>query len=208
MLFEGNMTDLGIDLEIYPNEAALLAALQRGDADACTCLVKRFAMRVYRPALRILDDADEADAVVQQTFEKACAKLDSFEERSQLGTWLYRIAVNEALMRQRKNGSEVSLEQRAGAGKGGDCLTQPDAAGGDPMARVLNAELGDYLLRALQALPESLRQVVVMRDLQGLSGKETATTLGISESAVKVRLHRAHQQLRSLVGEYLAREAE
>jgi DNA-directed RNA polymerase specialized sigma24 family protein len=91
-----------IDITVYDNEAALLEGLRAGEPDACTCLVKRFAPLVYAKALHMVADPDEAEGVLQLTFIKACEKLSTFEGRSGLGTWLYRIAMNEALMQLRR----------------------------------------------------------------------------------------------------------
>lgn len=199
------MPGLEIDLSLYPNEEALLAALRRGDADACTCLVKQFASRLYAAVLRILGDDDEADTVLQSAFIKACANMDSFEERSQLGTWLHRIAINEALMQRRKNrGDQVSLSEMP------DLLSSDDAPGGmstappDPSSAALRGELRAHLQQAIASLSTGHQQVFLLRDIWGLSVKETAEALSLSESAVKVRLHRARQQLREHLAGYLS----
>lgn len=196
-----------IDLSVYASEAELLAGLRAGEPDACTCLVKRFAPLVYAKALRMLADPDEAEGVLQQTFIRACEKIGSFEGRSGLGTWLYRIATNEALMHLR--------HARAGglATDPLDDTIQPDdlprnrqAWPRDPAGAALDAELRVQLERALAALPESLRVVFVLRELEGQSTEETAAALGLGESAVKVRLHRARLRLRELLAVYLAPE--
>lgn len=197
------MPGLEIDLSIYSNEKDLLAALRRGDKHACTCLVKQFATLLYQPALQILNDPDEADAVVQKAFIKACDKFDSFEGKSQLKTWLYSIAKNEALMeRRRRMGKNVApiedIETLAA-----DQTFTADGVENDPMAAVLNTELHISIADALEQLPESLKSVLFLRTIQGLSTAETATQLDISESAVKVRLHRARQQISDLLKDYL-----
>jgi RNA polymerase sigma-70 factor (ECF subfamily) len=199
------MPGLRIDLNLYDNEEQLLAALKSGDKDACTCLVKHFAALLYRPALQILGDADEADAAVQNAFMKACAKLDSFNADSRLGTWLYRIATNEALMaRRRQASSELILQE--------DVTELLDAAiegafqataEHDPVTVALTGELHIVLAEAFEQLPETLRQVIFLRTIQGLSTAETATLLEITEGTVKMRLHRARQQLHERLANYL-----
>ena len=199
------MTGLEIDLQVYPNEDELLAALKRGDKDACTCLVKRFATLLYRPALQILGDADEAEAAVQSAFTKACDKVDSFHAESRLGTWLYRIAKNEALMAQRRHTSGQLLHEETLT----DLLTRtseetlPVAEEHDPLNAALDAELHIVLAQAFEQLPVSLRQVLFLRTIQGLSTTETAKVLAIREGTVKVRLHRARQQLSEYMASYL-----
>lgn len=194
-----------IDLTLYRTEEELIEALRCGNPDACTCLVKRFATLVYRPAMRILNDADEAEEVLQTTFLKACEKFDSFEERSGLATWLYRIATNEALMlRRRKQAARTTHIEDSDRPQAEDVRVALASDTADPARVALSAELSTTLERALMALPESLRLVFVMRDLQGLNTQETASVLDLGDSAVKVRLHRARRQLRELLADYLA----
>jgi RNA polymerase sigma-70 factor (ECF subfamily) len=195
-----------IDLSIYADEGQLLAGLRRREPDACTCLVKRFAPLVYAQALRLLGDADEAEGALQATFVSACAKLDSYEGRSGLGTWLYRIATNEALMQLRRTRPQVSLDDLDETLGPDDVPSQLRAWPADPAALALDHELRDQLEAALQALPEKLRVVFVLRELQRLSTEETAAALGLGESAVKVRLHRARLRLREQLAGYLSVE--
>lgn len=201
------MTGLHIDLSRYRSEEELLAALRSGQPDACTCLVKRFAELVYRPALRILADADEADEVVQATFITACEKIGSFEARSQLGTWLYRIATNEALMRRRQARPQEPCDPTTGAQPPDNYpgLASPST---DPVHAALGSELRAHLGQAMMALPETLRIAFVLRDLQGFSTEETAAALAVNASTVKVRLHRARRRLRTLLAAYLASEEQ
>lgn len=201
------MAGLEIDLNLYRSEEELITALRRRKPDACTCLVKRFATLVYRPAMRILNDSDEAEEVLQTTFIKACERFGSFEERSGLATWLYRIATNEALMlRRRRQTKPLPMAEVADTQQADEPLWGRQNGGTDPSAAALSAELRLHLETALLELPESLRLVFVLRDLQGLSTEETATLLDLGESAVKVRLHRARKRLRDLLADYLSIE--
>ena len=196
-----------IDLQIYPSEAALLQGLRAHEPDACTCLVKQFASPVYARALRLLADADEAENVLQLTFIHACEKIDTFEGRSSLGTWLYRIATNEALMQLRRQAATTSTLEVL------DRIIQPEDLPHnlqfwpiDPAQEALDHELRGQLDKALAALPAGLRIVFVLRELQGLSTEEVAAALQLGESAVKVRLHRARLRLRELLAGYLGTE--
>ena len=203
------MSGLKIDLTVYDSEVALLEGLRRREPDACTCMVKRFAPVIYAKALRMVGDADEAEGVLQLTFIKACEKLDTFEGRSGLGTWLYRIATNEALMKLRRRPALMaSIEDVAETIRPEDIPQNLHIWPLDPAAAALDTELRAQLERALAALPEGLRTVFVLRELQGLSTEETAAALGLGESAVKVRLHRARLRLRELLADYLAAEGE
>jgi RNA polymerase sigma-70 factor (ECF subfamily) len=150
--------------------------------------------------LRILDDPDEADAAVQSAFIKACDKLESFKAESQLKTWLYRIAINEALMeRRRQTGKNVAFIEDVEVLDSGQMFMADASAHSDPVSAVLNTELHLFIADALDQLPESLRSVIILRGIRGMSTAETAARLDISESAVKVRLHRARQQLKDLL---------
>jgi RNA polymerase sigma-70 factor, ECF subfamily len=196
-----------IDLSVYDSETALLDGLRAGEPDACTCLVKRFAPLVYARALRMMADPDEAEGVLQLTFIRACEKIAAFEGRGGLGTWLYRIATNEALMQlRRRHGALATLETLDEAIQPADLPQNLHIWPIDPARAALNEELHGQLERALASLPASLRVVFVLREIEGLSTEETATALDLGESAVKVRLHRARLRLRELLAGYLATE--
>lgn len=197
-----------IDLSIYDDEAALLAGLRRHDPDACTCLVKRFAPLVYARALRLTADADEAEGVVQSTFIKVCAALPNFDGASSLGTWIYRIATNEALMLLRRRKPQIALEDVAESLQPDEVPQQLHAWSPDPQRVALDSELRAQIEQAIAALPEPLRVVVLLRDVDELSTEETAAQLGISPGAVKVRLHRARLRLREALAGYLASRTE
>lgn len=187
------------DLSVYADEATLLAGLRRKDREACTCLLKRFAPRLYRLALQLMGDPDEAEDVLQEGFIQACAHIDDFEGRSSLGTWLHRIVRNAALARLRRKSLAtvpLDIDHEVMPTAGGVLVDQ--AAG--PSEAVLTRELGEILERAILALPASLRAAFVLRDIEGLSTKEAADGLGIAESALKVRLHRARLLLRDRLG--------
>lgn len=189
----------------YRTDEELVAALKAGKRDACAELVRRYSSRLYRVVYRILGSPEEAEEALQETFISACGKIRTFQEKSQLGTWLYRIATNAALMRLRQMKEQhVSLDSPVETEEG-DLLPRNLADWRfDPHHVVLNDELRQILEEAIQALPETLRVVFVLRELEGLSTRETAETLGISESATKVRLHRARMMLREHLTPYLS----
>lgn len=192
-----------IELSIYADEEELLAGLRRHDPDACTCVMKRYAPLIYARALQLTGDADEAEGVLQSTFIKACAALDSFAGASGLGTWLYRIATNEGLMLLRTRRPQVSLDDLAETLQPDDLPRGRAPWAADPQRAALDDELRAELGQALAGLPAGLRVVVVLRDLQGLSTDETAARLGLTPGAVKVRLHRARLRLRESLASYL-----
>ena len=160
---------------------------------------------MYNLALRLMNDPHEAEEVLQETFVSAFRALGRFEGRSQLSTWLYRIAYNASMMRLRKRRVPTeSLDEPRATEEGGlmprelvDWTAVPDQV-------VLGKELRSALNTALMALPESLRSVFVLRDIEGLSTAETAATLGLTETNAKVRLHRARLALRERLAGYFA----
>ena len=199
------MAGLTIDLNLYADERALIDALLAGDKHACACMVRQHASQMYAVALRIMGDPDEAEDVVQDAFISACGKVASFEGRSKLSTWLYRITTNAALMRLRKRRDDtVSLDEPQ-TGEEGELL--PRQLGDweiDPGRQALSSELRQVMEEAVESLPPSLRAAFVLRDIQGLSTQEAAEALEISETALKVRLHRARLALRERLAGYLA----
>lgn len=182
-----------------------LEALKAGDMEEFARLVDAYSNNIYRVALKILNDPQDAEDVLQETFMKALRALPSFEGRSSLSTWLYRIAVNEALMLVRKRRANfVSI----------DAEREDDESDIEPVEIVdwcclpegdlLSAEARQFLDAAVQHLSPALRAVFVLRDLEGLSVKETADALNLTETAVKTRLLRARLKLREELSVYYA----
>jgi RNA polymerase sigma-70 factor, ECF subfamily len=180
-----------------------LDALKARDRDEFARLVDAFSNKIYRVALKIVNDPQDAEDVLQETFIKAYRSLPAFEGRSSLSTWLYRIAVNEALMIVRKRKVDaVSLDEEKDSGEeevepveiaDWCCLPERD---------LLSVESRKFLDLAMQSLSPALRAVFVLRDIEGLSVKETADALGLSEPAVKTRLLRARLKLREELSVY------
>lgn len=181
------------------DEADLLQRLRRGEAPAFAEAFETFADRLYRVALRVVHDPDEAEDVVQETFIVLSRRLEVFEGRSSLGTWLYRVAYNEALQRLR------TTWRRAGRAAPGHTALVDDGAGGvadeapGPSEWAEAGELHDHIDAAIAALPASLRSALLLRDVEGLSTAEAAELLRITPSALKVRVHRARLALRELL---------
>ena len=182
-----------------------IAALQAGEPQAFARFVDQYSTPVYRLALKMLGNPQDAEDVLQNTFLKVFENIRNFEGRASLSTWVYRIASNEALMllRKRKHHPAVDtdFEQMDDSSESFHphlfvdwcCL---------PEDTLLNAEMRVYLDKAIQKLPEKLRIVFVLRDIEGLSIKETSQVLDISESAVKTRLLRARMKLRETLSVY------
>jgi RNA polymerase sigma-70 factor, ECF subfamily len=183
-----------------------IESLRAGDPQALSALFEIHADRVYRLALGILRERQAAEDVVQETFLSAMTHLDQFEGRSAVGTWLYRVAYNASLTRLRQRPSEPlpADEPEPGEPPLPRALVEWDLT---PEAMLMDSEARGHLDAAIAMLPESLRAAFLLRDVEGLSTLETAETLGISEGAVKVRLHRARLALRERLAEYFGERA-
>lgn len=187
------------------NDQNLLAALRRRDADAFAVLFEQYSDKIFRLALGLLGDEDEAEGIVQDSFLRLFEKLDQFEGRSQLGTWLYRVAYNASIDRLRKRRPTQPLADEAQADDDTPfmpaLLTDWSQA---PEALFDSGETQAQLETAIGQLPERLRGAFILREIEGLSTAEAAVVLGISEGAVKVRLHRARLLLREELSGYFA----
>jgi len=185
------------------DERALVAAIQQGDQSAFAELVRRYEGKIYSLALRLTESPEEAEEVLQETFLAAYRAIGSFRAESGLHTWLYRIATNAALMRLRRQHHVASLDDLMAQDEDEvslplqlvDWQPQPEEA-------ILTAETRTLLEEALQRLPEAMRVVVLLRDVQGLSAHEVAEVLGVSVAAVKSRLHRGRLALRQALSSY------
>jgi RNA polymerase sigma-70 factor (ECF subfamily) len=151
----------------------------------------------------MLGDPNEAEDVLQETFINAYKGMSRFEGRSKLGTWLYRIASNQALMRLRKHHPDtLSVDETVDDDTGAAAPIELTDWCCLPEAEFMTREAQEQLDLAIEKLSPPLRWTFVLRDLQALSTRETSEILGISESAVKTRLLRARLQLREQLSEY------
>lgn len=186
------------------NQASLsLQALRSGDRAEYARLVENYYQLVYRLALKMLGNPQDAEDILQETFIKVFKHINTFDERSSLSTWIYRIATNEALMFLRKKHPEfVSIDQPAENEESEQEPIQIVDWCCLPENELMSNEAKTHLNQAITSLLPSLRAVFVLRDIQGLSTRETAEVLGISEMAVKTRLSRARLRLREVLSEY------
>jgi RNA polymerase sigma-70 factor, ECF subfamily len=194
----------GNHLMNIPEYKFSIEALRAGNRAEFAQLVDAYSGPLYRLALKMLGSPQDAEDVLQNTFLKALQSLKTFEGRSSLSTWLYRIAVNEALMLLRKNKPEMPLT---------DAIPE-DEEGGDynpveftdwcclPEEEFVTTESRKALDDAIRRLPETLRVVFLLRDIEGLSIQETSEALNLTETAVKTRLLRARLRLRELLSSY------
>jgi len=180
-----------------------LEALKAGDRNEFARLVDNYSAVIYRLAVKMLENPQDAEDVLQETFIKAYKHLKNFDGRSSLSTWLYRIATNEALMMLRKRKYvSVSIDEPIDSSEDDQEPLQIIDWCCLPESELMSSEALDYLDEAVDKLPYSLRVVFLLRDIDGLSTKETSEVLTLSESAVKTRLSRARMHLRELLSEY------
>jgi RNA polymerase sigma-70 factor (ECF subfamily) len=164
------------------DEPKLLEQAKAGDLEAFAEFVRTFERRVRSVCYRLLDDARDVDEAVQDTFVQAWRNLERFRGDASPYTWLYRIAVNEALMRRRRKTLPTTELQETTLSGGEDAYAAADARA--------------FLIERLRALPVEYRTAVVLRDVEGLSNDEVARVLGITLAAAKSRIHRGRMQLR------------
>jgi len=182
-------------------DAELVRRAKAGGLDAFETLANRHEQRVYSLALRMLRHEQDAEDVTQQTFLSAVEHLAGFREEASFSTWLLRIATHAALkvVRKRKGLPTVSLEEMTETQEGYEGIPHPEYIADwrqSPEELVRNNEIQRLLDGALAELDENHRVVFLLRDVEGMSVRETADSLGLSEANVKVRLLRARLQLR------------
>jgi RNA polymerase sigma-70 factor (ECF subfamily) len=179
----------------------LVRRAKAGVLDTFEELVGRHERQVYTLALRIVQNPHDAEDVTQQAFISALENLASFREEARFATWLYRIATHAALkiIRKHKGLDTVSLAEATAPCEEDGSIPHPEYIADwrqSPEELVERNETQRLLDEALVQLDEKHRLVFILRDVEGLSVKETAETLGLSEANVKVRLLRARLQLR------------
>ncbi len=180
----------------WPSDDDLLGAVRRGDADALEALVTRYEPRVYRFGLAMCRDAEDAHDVTQDTFMSMVRGIQGFRAESTVSTWLYAITRHACLKKRRRTKSaphgESSLESLTPRER--DALR---AATPSPEDTVAAQERRALLRAAIRSLEPAQREVLVLRDVEGLSAAEAATVLGLSVAALKSRLHRARLAVRA-----------
>jgi RNA polymerase sigma-70 factor (ECF subfamily) len=178
-------------------DEVLVAAAKMGEERAFETLVSRYTPRMFALVLRYIRMREDAEDVVQQTFQKTFVYLKNFEGKSSFATWLTRIAINEALMclRKARGLREVSLDDLGGNNEVAPRFDVPDARP-DPEATYLQQEETRFLFAAITQLMPRLRSVLELKKLRELSARETAQHTGLSVAAIKSRVFHGRKKLR------------
>jgi len=189
------------------NESDLIAQARSGSHEAFSTLVNQYDRNIYRLAMNITGNREDAEDVLQEAFLKAYTNLDRFQGNSRFYTWLVRIAVNEALMKLRKRRGDrtVSLDEPVTTDDNDIVPREIQDWDENPEQRYANTELQTILNEAIASLEPQFRMVVVLRDVEQLSTEEAAELLGLSVPAVKSRLLRGRLKLRERLNKYFKR---
>ena len=179
------------------SDEEIVARVLSGETALFEMIMRRYNQRLFRTLRAFVPNDAEAEDVLQEAYVRAYRDLAQFEGRARFSTWLTRIAIHEALARRKKRRRFVSLDGVEG---------QP-AMDPSPEDRANSMELRGVLQRAIDGMPEGLRAVFMLREVEGLDTDETAECLGLSAANVKVRLHRARALLRTEIDRELGSEA-
>ena len=176
------------------DESRLVSAARSGDNAAFSMLVEQYYGSIYRLTIGITSNPEDAEDALQEALTRAYCNLGRFQGNSRFQTWLTRIAMNEALLKLRKKRSDryVALDHAARRRVPAEIEDPQD----NPENRYIRLELGEKISKALGSLTPPLRTTFLLRDVENLSVRETAKSLGTSITAVKSRLKRARSRLR------------
>ena len=180
------------------NEETIVEAARLGNQEAFAILANLYEQKVYRLAVNITKNHEDAEDVRQEALIKAYTNLERFRGGSRFYTWLTRIALNEALMklRERRPNREVSLDEMIEDTEQGAVHWEVPDGREDPEQRCSTRELQSRLREAIASLDLPYRVVILLRDIEDYSNQETAELLGVSMTTVKTRLRRARNNLR------------
>jgi RNA polymerase sigma-70 factor (ECF subfamily) len=199
-----NAASASPDHLVAREDAALVAGAKTGDAHSFELLVERHEGKIFSLAQRMTRNREDAEDVVQQSFQKAFIHLKKFEGGSLFSTWLTRIAINEALMllRRRRGTREVPMAESNTEDETALPLDIPDV-GPNPEDSCLQREQGRILSAAVNELTPRTRKAIELRELGELSTGETAQVMGLSVGAVKARVFHGRRKLRETLRPYI-----
>ncbi len=193
---ETSVTDTISDHEI-------ITRILSGEKNLYTLIVRRYNQRLYRIAMSIIDDDSEAEDVMQVTYINAYENLGKFAFKASFSTWLTRILINESLLRLKKRGKSINMNDDI---MDKEIYQQNRIEVQTPVSKMLNSELKSALEEAIRRLPEKYRTVFIMREIEDMNVAETQACLAISEVNVKVRLNRAKVLLKESLSEFYQKQ--
>ena len=193
---ETSVTDTISDQEI-------ITRILGGEKNLYALIVRRYNQRLYRIAMSIINDDTEAEDVMQVTYISAYENLGKFAFKASFSTWLTRILINESLLRLKKRGKSIHMNDDI---MDKEIYQQHRIEVQTPVAKMLNTELKLALEEAIRQLPEKYRTVFVMREIEDMNIAETQDCLDISAVNVKVRLNRAKILLRESLSEFYKKD--
>jgi RNA polymerase sigma-70 factor, ECF subfamily len=190
-------TDSAVELDgAEHRDEDVIAQVLLGNTAMFELLMRRYNERLYRAARAIVRDDQEAEDVMQQAYVNAFSNLHQFNGAARFSTWLTRIAVNEALARVRRRGAYEEYDDRLDMEP-----AMPRHPADNPEQQAFTGELRGLLEWAIDTLPDGMREVFVLRDVEGLNTAEVAEALNVSEDVVKTRLSRGRAALRRVLME-------
>jgi RNA polymerase sigma-70 factor, ECF subfamily len=197
---------------VGPGDDVLVERARGKDEAAFEELVSRYEDKLYRLAMRFVRNETDAQEILQDAFLSAWRNLPTFEGRAQFGSWMYRVTVNAALMllRSRNRHPQVAVDDveptalNEAVLESGQMVRSNTDWSQQADEQLQSEELRKHIQTSVDALPEGLRTVFLLRDVEELSTEDTADALGLSVPAVKTRLHRARLALREAIGQYFA----
>lgn len=185
-------------------ESQLLESLKDGDQEALREIIRRYNDKLFSVANRICNNPADAEEILQDVYMIALNKIDRFEERSTLSTWLYRITVNAALMKlrsQRTSKNTLPIDGYASILGEDENVLRFDNDMRPPDESLMTKELYENIMDSVENLPDIYQSVFFLRDVQGYSIKETSKMLRTTPAAIKSRLHRSRFYIRERLGE-------
>jgi RNA polymerase sigma-70 factor (ECF subfamily) len=199
-----NTTSSSADLLVAQEDAVLVAAAKTGNTYAFELLVERHEGKIFALTQRMTRNREDAEDVVQQSFQKAFIHLKKFQGESLFSTWLTRIAINEALMllRRKRGSREVPIAESTTEDETALPLDVPDS-GPNPEDSCLLREQKRILSAAVNELTPGMRKAIELRELAELSTGETAQVMGLSVGAVKARVFHGRRKLRKTLKYYV-----
>lgn len=173
------------------HDPVVVTRIIAGEKELFELLLRRYNQKLYRVIRSYLRNPDDIEDAMQDTYLKAYNRLDQFRGDSSFSTWLIRIGINEALQRIKKDTRIKRLHEGDADSMNKELIQLPDPRNVNPEKITIGKEVKNLIERAIDELPEKYRVIYVLKEIQGMETQELCECIGIQESNVKVRLHRA-----------------